>query len=65
LALRLLDLPPLDRKSDSYRAADTLFALRNMLMQYKLVSRERANRSLNKSWATSRRSCGITFPTAD
>ncbi len=40
LALRLLDLSALDRKSDTYKAVDSLFALRNMLMHYKLVSRE-------------------------
>jgi len=40
LVLRLLDLPTLERKSEPYQAAVTLFDLRNRLMHYKLVSRE-------------------------
>ncbi|MGY4730713.1 hypothetical protein [Burkholderia pyrrocinia] len=40
LALRLLDLPGLDRKAAAVKAVDALFALRNSLMHYKLVTRE-------------------------
>ncbi|OXJ22467.1 hypothetical protein CFB82_40755 [Burkholderia sp. HI2714] len=43
LALRLLDLPGLDRKSAATKAVDALFALRNSLMHYKLVTREAGN----------------------
>ncbi|MDE2341812.1 hypothetical protein [Pandoraea sp.] len=40
LALRLLDLPALDRKGAPYKAVDSLLALRNSLMHYKLVTQE-------------------------
>jgi hypothetical protein len=40
LALRLLDLPALVRKAEPYKAVETLFALRNSLMHYKLVTQE-------------------------
>ncbi|SFU26015.1 hypothetical protein [Paraburkholderia aspalathi] len=40
LALRLLDLPALDRKGEPYKAVDTLLALRNSLMHYKLVTQD-------------------------
>ncbi|MEX3629713.1 MAG: hypothetical protein VB138_09800 [Burkholderia sp.] len=38
LSLRLLDLPRLDRKAEPFKAIDALFALRNRLMHYKMVT---------------------------
>lgn len=40
LALRLLDLPALDTKGVRYKAAAALFALRNRLMHYKMVTQD-------------------------